>query len=283
MAILTGFLSNQWRVFIGSTDKWRIRLQRGVGTLDPVDVTVADSTVHGIGGNGTLWTLTLQFARRTLSIADVAVTGNDVVEVQKGLQSSDFSVAGNTITSGVESADGNSWDLTLGTPISALEEGASGVSVFNTIITGTENIALQPFLQQIRDILRIGVTAEDLPDETISDLVFLRKAELDVYDRTGISEATYDTRAAADTALRDRFRISTMYRTAALLVPALPDIVRESFQSELRQYVQMDWEQKINFFLTQADDAIEEDIPDSDQGTLGRIGSSYTPPINYYV
>ena len=141
----------------------------------------------------------------------------------------------------------------------------------------TDNADIAGFMTQIRNILRIGVTAEDLPDATIRELAFLRKAELAVYEQTGRTDATYDAAAQSDSALQDRFRIAVMYRTAALLLPALPDIVRESFQSELRQYVQIDFDTKINFFLTQATDAIEEDLTtEADVGSVGSLGDSYT-------
>ena len=135
-------------------------------------------------------------------------------------------------------------------------------------------------LEQIRNILRIGITAEDLPDSTIEERVFLRRAELAVFAQTKTSEADYDALPSnpENDAKRERFQIAAMYRTAALLVPALPDIVREQFQSELRQYVQMDWEQKINFFISQSDDAVAEEIAAADTvvSSVGSIGSSYT-------
>ena len=136
-------------------------------------------------------------------------------------------------------------------------------------------------MNQIRNILRIGIEQEDLPDSTILEEVFVRRAELAVYAQTNTTESQFNA-LAADDPKRERLRIATLYRTAALLVPALPDIVREQFQSELRQYVQMDWEKKINFFISQADDAIQPDLPPSAQvSSVGSVGSSYTRYVGF--
>ena len=201
----------------------------------------------------TNWQINLSAVLATLTPADVTVTGNTVTAVV---------------------GTGSRWTLTLDTPTDALLP--SSVTIAGTTVTSTDNADIAGFMEQIRNILRIGVTEEDLPDSTIRELAFLRRAELAVYERTGNTDATYDA-AASNTALRDRFRIAVMYRTAALLLPALPDIVRESLQSELRQYVQIDFDTKINFFLSQANDAIEDDTTtEADVSSVGSLGDSYT-------
>jgi len=139
------------------------------------------------------------------------------------------------------------------------------------IISTLPNVA--SYLSQIRNILRIGLTSEDLPDATIQEAAFLRRAELAVYEKTGLTDQTYD--AISDPLKQERLRIAVLYRTAALLVPALPEIVRESFLGELQQFAQIDWEQKIAFFNSQADDAIEQDTP-VQTSSIGSVGSSYT-------
>ena len=201
----------------------------------------------------TMWSITLSTSLVSLAPGDVTVSGNTVSAV---------------------TGAGTTWTLTLGTAVDTLAP--TSIAISGNTVTATDNASIAQFIEQIRNILRIGVTREDLSDSTIRELAFLRKAELAVYEKTSQTEAQYDTASASDPALRDRFRIAVMYRTAALLVPALPDIVRESFQSELRQYVQMDWEQKINFFISQSDDAIEEDIPEGAViSSVGSVGTSY--------
>ena len=120
------------------------------------------------------------------------------------------------------------------------------------------------------------MTAEDLPDATIQELAFLRKAELTVYNQTKKTESEFDTESSTDTELRDRFRIATMYRTAALLVPSLPQIVREEYLSELRAYSEIDWQERINFFISEAGDAVAEDIPpDAQVSSVGTVATSW--------
>ena len=121
-------------------------------------------------------------------------------------------------------------------------------------------------LNQIRQLLDVGITSTELPNAVIYSSVYLRKGELEVYESTGItSDADYDTKAAAGpnpTAFAERYRIATMYRTAALLVPALPDIVEQSTLRLRTRYTEIDWEKKIALLLKLADDIIEDDIVD---------------------
>ena len=175
------------------------------------------------------------------------------------------------------SGTGTSFLLVLGTAVSSLA--VTDVTITTTPPTqviATDNADIAGFMSQIRSLLNIGVSSEDLPDSVIRELVFLRKAELQVYDQTKKTEATYDTEVLTDTAMRDRFRIATMYRTAALLVPAIPDIIREQFLRESTQYVEMKAEEKINIFLNNAKDAIEVDLPvGTSTSNVGELGVRY--------
>ena len=205
----------------------------------------------------TRWNITLDMTLGTpLTAADVTVTGNTVTAV---------------------TGAGTRWVLTLGTAVDELLP--TTITIAGVMVLTTENAELGEFLQEIRNILHIGLTADDLPDATIKQLSYLRKAELTVYDSTKRTDATYDAAVLTDSALRDRFRIAVMYNTAALLVPALPDIVREEFQDEYRQYVQLQGEDKIALFLNTAKDVIEDDIPTgvstSDVGELGMRYEKY--------
>ena len=205
----------------------------------------------------TEWSITLSASRDALPQSEVHVDANTVTAV---------------------SGAGRTWTLTLGTAISTLpiaDITFSG-SAAGSVVTATDNAEIAQFMTMIRNILRIGITAEDLPDSTIRELAFLRRAELAVYDKTDVdNDAAFD--AITDTAKRDRFRIAVIYRTAALLVPALPEVVREGWLNQQRQFAQIDWQQKINFFIAESDAAIEEDIPAEQQvSTIGSLGSSYT-------
>ena len=127
-------------------------------------------------------------------------------------------------------------------------------------VISAENALLIPFLAQIRNLLGVDLTKEDLPDATILQSAFLRTAELQVYSNLGLSgDTAYDAKAV-DALFRERSRIAVIYRTAALLVPVLPSIIESSIESERIRYAEIDWEEKINFFLGAADTAIKEDM-----------------------
>lgn len=203
----------------------------------------------------TQWTITLSTTpSTTLMPADITVSGNAVSSV---------------------SGAGTTWMLILRDPVAILPP--SSVTITGSTVVSTENAEIAGFMQQIRNLLRIGMDAADLPDATIRQLSYLRKAEFSVYEETKKTEAQYDTAIMNDPAMRDRFRIAAMYHTAALLVPALPDIVREEFQQEYRQYVQMDGDEKIALFLNAAKDAIQEEITATASiSNVGELGTSYT-------
>ena len=143
-------------------------------------------------------------------------------------------------------------------------------------VTATQNADLVGFLQQVRNLLRIGLTAQDLPDSTILEQVFLRDAELEVYDAIDLTDSTYDTKAAGDTAFRERTQNAALYRTAAKLVYSLPEIVSETVLQQSVRYREIDLDSKVNFWLKLADQAIEPDIVDPQYRQGAVIGSSWT-------
>ena len=148
-------------------------------------------------------------------------------------------------------------------------------------VTATQNADLLDFLQQIRNLLRIGLTSQDLPDSTILEQVFLRAAEMEVYDATNLTDATYDTKAASDAAFRERTQTAVMYRTAALLLYSLPEIVSETVLQQTVRYREIDIDAKVNYWLKIADQSIEPDIVDPQYRQGAVIGSSWTIPTRY--
>ena len=216
----------------------------------------------------TQWVITLSATRSNLAAGDVTIT------LPTPLTPPTPALAVSTVT-----GSGTSWVLMLNRMISELPPGAITIGGLPaTTVVSTDNAEIAGFMQQIRNLLRIGMDAADLPDATIRQLSYLRKAEFSVYEETKKTEADYDNTIMNDAAMRDRFRIATMYHTAALLVPALPDIVREEFQQEYRQYVQMTGEEKIALFLNAAKDAVDEVLPPTDrvESKVGELGTSYT-------
>lgn len=132
-------------------------------------------------------------------------------------------------------------------------------------VISAQNALVIPFLAQIRNLLGVELSKEDLPDATILQAAFLRTAELQMYSNLGINgDTAYDAKVTSNSGgalFQERTRIATIYRTAALLVPVLPSIIESSIESERIRYTEIDWEEKINFFLNAADAAVKEDIP----------------------
>ena len=132
-------------------------------------------------------------------------------------------------------------------------------------------------LDQIRQLLDVGLTSTQLPNAVIYSSVYLRKGEREVYESTGESDSTYN-RLSPDK--KENFRIATMYRTAALLVPALPDIVEQSTLRLRTRYVEIDWQEKIALFLKLADEVIEDDIV-RPQITAAVVAESITRTVRF--
>ena len=166
------------------------------------------------------------------------------------------------------------------------------------------------YLAQIRDLINPAFTEQDLPDELIEQDVFLRKAELDTYDRFAIitgkreipddikilhnifpagvmvfDDTTYDqvvptgqfsvdqfgTKIAAvmptvpQQIISDKARICVMYRTAANIIPALPQILDEWVLRNKYEYAEIDWDQRKMEYEGEADKSIGIDPPDPDK------------------
>ena len=75
-----------------------------------------------------------------------------------------------------------------------------------------------------------------------------------------------------DAGFQMRMRTSVLYRTAALLLPAFPQIIREGLLQESRQYQDIDIEDRRAWFLRIAGDVIEDDVvvaPQSGSAVFG--------------
>ena len=117
------------------------------------------------------------------------------------------------------------------------------------------------------------MTINDISDRQIEN-PYLRSAEYEVYEALGVTESEYDTKAAADATYREKTRIATLYRTAALLVPSVPDILQESVLSVQRRYVQFDPDKKIAAFIRLSNNEIEEYLPE-DSKRSGFVARSF--------
>ena len=202
------------------------------------------------------------------------------------IPTSAFSVTTNNLPNAVTSATptGLMRILTLTTAVDTLPTSAVVINqteYSGMMVTATANADLLDYLQQIRNLLRIGLSATDLPDATITGQAFLREAENEVYDAINLNDASYDTKAASDPAFQERTQIAVMYRTAALLLYSLPQIVSESVLQQSVRYREIDIDNKINFWLRTADQSIEPDIVDPQYRQGAVIGSSWTITTSY--
>lgn len=189
-------------------------------------------------------------------------------EDNENLMANLLQVTGNMVTS--LSATGITRDAVLQNPTNNLvitDTGVSGVTVVSV-----ENADLADYLNEIRWLLNAALTENDLSDQQIRS-PFLRSAEFEVYDALGVTEAEYDTRSATDMVFREKVRLSTLYRTAALLVPSIPDILQQRIFEGSVRYVEYDPKEKIANFIRLSNNEIEEFIPTENQRTGFAAGS----------
>lgn len=191
-------------------------------------------------------------------------------EDNSSLTASGIQISGNGVTS--LSSSGITRDAVLQTATDNLVITSTGVS--GVTVVSVENRDLVDYLSQIRWILNSLLTVTDLPDEQILS-PFLRSAEYETYDALGISESDYDTKASTDSTYREKVRLSTLYRTAALMVPAVPDIIRQRIDLESIQYVEYDPQEKIANYLRLSNNEIEEFLPE-DSNRSGFASGSFT-------
>ena len=192
------------------------------------------------------------------------------------LTPSHFTISGNPVTS--ISGTGLQRDLTLTNAVSILTTSSitilahTGMMVVSTLNVNTE---LLGYIEQVRKLIWTSLTATDLPDAVIRENVYLGLAEIETLKSLGLTTAQYNTKADADAAFALRARISTVYRTAAYLLPAVPQLLREEIESEYQQFAQVDLKEKQTFFLNAAGDSIKEDVPEGTSGTISAVGKRY--------
>ena len=123
------------------------------------------------------WTITLNRVETesedTLAPSDIIVSGNTVT-----------AISGTTVTR----------NLTLQTAVASLLPADISFSGYSGLaVVSTSNADIPQFLQQIRELLSVRLTAEDIPDSIINSDVYLLLAETQTYDATGLTSMQYDT------------------------------------------------------------------------------------------
>ena len=136
-------------------------------------------------------------------------------------------------------------------------------------VTQAVNLNYQTFIKsvvtQIRSLLDTRLTEEDLPDSIIEESVYIRQAELQIYQTLGLNpDATLSGMTL------ERARIAAMYHTAAILLYSNPQIVQQSFERSGIRFAEIDIDEKYTFLISFGNDAIEPDIPD-DRDPVGTV------------
>lgn len=152
----------------------------------------------------------------------------------------------------------------------------SDIAANNDPISGNSWIlvsdTLENFIDDIRSLVWISLTKEDLPDNIILKPVYLRSAELDIAQQIG---SGYDQQLLnADN--REKIAIAVQMKTAAKIIPALPQITEDQVLRERYEYAEINWQEKINLLNKDADDFINPITPDpSVAGSIFKVARRY--------
>ena len=212
----------------------------------------------------------LQSMRWQITLNRVESSGEDA------LDTSHIVVTGNSVSS--ISGTGLQRVIVLTTGVTALAPSAITISAhtgMRVVSTTNANEDLLEYLDEIRKLIWVNLTEQDVPDSVILQNVYLGLADSEVLNSLGLTTAQYNTKVASDEAFQRRSRIAVAYRTAAYLLPAVPQLLREEIQQEYKQFAQVDWKERQTFFLRLSGESIEDDTP-TVEVALGKTGESYT-------
>ena len=218
MAILSQFSSSNWIITLNR------ELNNSEGILQLSDIAITNNPVLSIAGNGFTRTIRLSTAETNLNPNDIVIDPRFV-----------------------------------GPPL--LE------------VIATDNADLIPYLSQIRDLIGVSYKEEDIPDNIIKQDIYLRQAEFLVYEKVNeeirknsgintlyrglsqLDDATYDAQQS-NLIFIEKHRIAVMYRTAALMIPALPQILQDFILRNEYRYAEIDWQEKILEYENKADEVL---------------------------
>ena len=233
-----------------STD-WVLTLNRAVGAglapepiIVPGDITIANNSVTRITGQGLQRGIHLDTALSELGPDDITISNHPNPDIE--------------VTA-----------VTANVPVPNLIS-SSPLSI--------ANLVLAQALDNIRNYLEIGLTRDELPNKTIID-GYLPQAEEEIYSILHLTPTEYDTRASASTAFSSKTRLAAQYRAAALIVPALPEILTEEINRERQTFAEFEPEKKIQFFLDRSETEIQEFVPTGEAVTGYVAGSFKRRPI----
>lgn len=233
-----------------STD-WTLTFNREVGaglaaesTIAPGDISIANNSVTRITGQGLQRGIHLSTALSGLEPDDITISNHPNPDIEVTAVTANVPVP----------------NLISDNPLSIA------------------NLALAQALDNIRNYLEIGLTRDELPNKTIID-GYLPQAEEEIYSVLNVTPTEYDTRATASTTFSSKTQLAVQYRTAALIVPALPEILTEEINRERQTFAEFEPEKKIQFFLDRSESEIREFVPTTAAVTGYVAGSFKRRPI----
>ena len=275
-------------------DRYDITLSLGLYDLEPSNVTISREGMWVVGAqkmkldpnsnwiaednaseSSLLWRL---FTNRV---------HNSGFPGESKLLASDISIDNNQVTS--ISGDTLQRLIALETPLSA-DPHPSDFTINNhpnpteMQVVAVSNPGLTSYLKSmdtIRSFLSLDLTEEQLPNSIVGG-DSLRKAELVTLRLLNQTESQFDSEAASNATFAENARISVEYRTAAFLVPAFSDIIRQRVFETETTYNTYDLEKKKDFLIQRALEALNLSTPDGVEGSSEIIACSFTGSYNAF-
>lgn len=121
-------------------------------------------------------------------------------------------------------------------------------------------------LQEIRSLVSNELSATELTDTTIKQSVYLGLAEAKILERVGKTEATFATLTLLE---QFKAKVSIKYETAALIIPAVQNILSQQVLDRITRLEEHDWQEKVKAYNDIVD---KQTPPPSGTTTRGSIG-----------
>ena len=160
-----------------------------------------------------------------LSTGDITITGENTV----------MAVSGGDLTRTITLEEATS----ILSPTSISIANHTGMKVVSTSPRIIVDRTLSKVLDAIRKFVNVDITEEELPDSVIIN-GYLQEAEDDIIDR--LLPEMYDN---LSTEKKEHAKLAVQLMAAALLVPALPDIMTGEVYEEIVRYETLDAEKKV--------------------------------------
>lgn len=119
----------------------------------------------------------------------------------------------------------------------------------------TPTILTETHYDAVRGLISPDVTDAQIPDAYLSQLPFAPTAEKEIRKRLAIEGINVDTLNAD---MIDDARLAMMHTCAAVLCLTAPQLIRQSALQVSTEMQRIDWQEKRQFHLTEAERKINE-------------------------